>query len=76
MMSSFSAMPRDGQLEQLFHVFAFLKQHHNSRFVFDPTYPHIDVDKFERKCCKQHYGDTKEEISDDCPDPLGQELLI
>ena len=49
MMSSFVAMPRGGHLQQLYHVFEYLKQHHNSRLVLDPTYPEMDTDSFEKK---------------------------
>ena len=48
MMSSFIAMPRVEHLEQLFHMFAYLKNHHNSRMVFGATYPNIDVEPVER----------------------------
>jgi len=40
MMASCIAMPRRGHLEQLFHIFAFLKKKHNSEMVFDPTEQH------------------------------------
>ena len=48
MISSFVLMPREGQLQQLYHIFAYLKIHHNTRIVFDPTYPEIDYTKFKR----------------------------
>ena len=76
MMSSYTAAPRKGHLLQLFHMFAFLKAHHNSRMVFDPSYPDIDIDQFPKKEWKHHYGSMKEEVTDDCPRPLGKELII
>ena len=45
-LASYSAMPREGHLQQLFHVFAFLKKYHNSRMVFDRSYPDIDLEQF------------------------------
>ena len=36
-MSSFVAMPREGHLQQLYHLFAYLEAHHNTRVVFDGT---------------------------------------
>ena len=42
MLSSRLALPRHGHLQQVFNIFSYLKQHHNSRIVFDPSYPHID----------------------------------
>ena len=41
-MSSYVAMPREGHLLQVFHIFAHLRISHNARTVFDPTYPEID----------------------------------
>ncbi len=43
MLSSHLALPQAGHLEAVFGVFAYLKQHHNSRMVFDPSYPEIDM---------------------------------
>ena len=37
MMSSHLALPREGHLSQVFHVFAYLKKHHNYALVFDPS---------------------------------------
>ena len=48
-MSSHLALPRLGHLEQVIHVFGYLKQYHNAELVFDPTYPEIDQNAFERR---------------------------
>ena len=37
MMSSHMALPRVGHLDQLFHMFAYLKRNHNTELVFDPS---------------------------------------
>ena len=42
------ALPREGRLDKLFHIFAYLKWKHRDRMVFDPTYPSIDNDDFPR----------------------------
>ena len=39
MMSSITDMPWKGHLEQLFHIFAYLKQRYNSEIVLDATAP-------------------------------------
>ena len=69
-------MPREGHLYQLFHMFSYLKGHHNSRMVFDPSYPDIDLDAFPKREWKQHYGDACEVIPPGCPEPHGKEFLI
>ena len=76
MMSSHSAMPREGHLQQLFHIFAYLKTHHNSRLVFDPTYPDIDYDVFEKRDWSSFYGDVKEAIPPNAPAPRGKAFVI
>ena len=48
-MSSHLALPRIGHLEQVLHMFAYLKKHHNAEMVFDPSYPEIDTAAFQRK---------------------------
>ena len=76
MMSSFVAMPRKGHLQQLFHMFSYLKSHHNARMVFDPSYPNINEDEFPKRRWKQFYGDTKEAIPPNAPVPLGKEFIM
>jgi hypothetical protein len=49
MMSSHMAMPREGQLYQLFEVFAYLKKYHNTQMISDPSDPIVDESSFELK---------------------------
>ena len=49
MMSSMLAMPRQGHLENLFQIFAYLKKYHNAEMVFDPSLPDVDMNEFTRK---------------------------
>ena len=49
MMSSHLALPREGHLKALYNIFGYLKSHHNTEMVFDPTEPTIDHALFERK---------------------------
>ena len=46
-MASYVAMPREGHLENIFHMFAHLNFKYNSRMVFDPSYPSIDMADFK-----------------------------
>ena len=46
MMSSHMAMPREGHLIQLLHIFGYLNCHHNTELVFDPTPPDVNEDAF------------------------------
>ncbi len=49
MMSSHLALPLTGHLKEVLHIFAYLKQHHNSEMVFDPTPVQFDRSLFERQ---------------------------
>ena len=48
-MSSHMALPREGHLQQLYHIFACLKKYHNSEMTFDPSIPWIDNELFHRQ---------------------------
>ena len=45
MLSYCLAMPREGHLHQLFHIFAYLKKYHNNEMMFDPSSPDFYSDK-------------------------------
>ena len=49
MMSSHIAIPRQGHLEQVLHIFGHLKKYYNTEIVFDPSDPVIDETKFEKQ---------------------------
>ena len=49
MMSSHMAMPREGHLEGLLHIFSYLKKFHNTELVLDPSDPALNYDEFDRK---------------------------
>ena len=46
MLSSHLAMPREGHMQDLLHVFAYVKKHINTEMVFDPSDPEIDMNSF------------------------------
>eukprot|EP00804_Cyclotella_cryptica_P019398 CCRYP_006588-RA/>CCRYP_006588-RA protein AED:0.13 eAED:0.13 QI:0/0/0/1/0.75/0.6/5/0/864 len=74
MLASHLAMPREGHLEAIFHIYAYLKQKYNSRLAFDPTYPSIDMSDFKECDWKQFYGDVKEAIPPNAPEPRGKDV--
>jgi hypothetical protein len=73
MLSTYLCMPREGHLDAVFHVFAYLALYHNSRVVFDPNYPSVDMGAFIKTDCKSMYGDVKGIIPPDAPAPRGKE---
>lgn len=74
-MSSHLALPREGHLNQVLHIFGYLKSHHNAEMVFDPSEP-ADLDRkdFElRDWTTSEFGHLigKEEIPENAPQPRG-----
>ena len=48
MMSFHLALPKRGHLDQVFQIFVYLKKYHNTKLVYDPSDPVVDIEKFER----------------------------
>ena len=44
--------------------------------VFDPSYPDVNIDTFPKYDWTKFYGDVKESIPPDMPEPLGKETII
>jgi len=79
MLASYMAMPREGHLEQLFHIFGYLNSHHDTELVFDPTLRDIDENAFEMKdWTTSEFGHIqgKEEIPSNMPQPRGTRFVI
>jgi hypothetical protein len=76
MLSSFLAMPREGHLTAVFNVFAYLKSHNRSRLVFDDTYAVINNQFKENVDWTDFYGDVKEPIPPNAPQPRGKAVEI
>ena len=76
LFSSHFAYPCVGHLEVALHVMGYLKQKHNTRLVFDPTYPTIDMDSFSKYYWTEFYGKVEEAIPSDIPTPLGKDLDV
>jgi hypothetical protein len=55
-------------------MMGYLKNKHNSRLVFDPTYPDIDKGDFPMYNWTKYYGDAKEAMPADMPKPLGKDI--
>ena len=75
MMSSHLALPRRGHLDEVFHIFAYLKKKHNSEMVYDPTEVEIDRAAFPREDWSYSiYGDDnlEEVLPLNMPIPLGK----
>ena len=81
MMSSHLALPREGHMKEVLHIFGHLKKHHNAKMAFDPSVPDVELDKFPRE--DWNYSiysspgeDLKEELPAEMPEPLGKHFTI
>jgi hypothetical protein len=71
-MASMMALPRQGHLNAVFQMFAFLKSKHNGVMVFDPTVPTVDETKFPNEdWTATTYGTCSEELPPNAPTPRG-----
>ena len=49
MLSSHMKLSRKGHLDQVLHIFVYLKKHHNAEMVFDSSRPEIEMEPFIRE---------------------------
>jgi hypothetical protein len=78
-MSQYSASPRVGHIEAVYHIFVYLASHpFGNKIVFDATTPALlDENSFQHDVdWKPFYGDIVEEEPRDMPHPLGLPVNI
>jgi len=69
MMSSHLTLPREGHLQQVFHIFSYLDKFDNTELVFDPSDPIIDEDQFRREdwtCSEYGHIDERRRYLETC----------
>ena len=59
MLSSYLANPREGHLDQAFHIMAYLKKHLRSSLVFDDTEPDLSGFQFKKCDWQEFYPGSK-----------------
>jgi Reverse transcriptase (RNA-dependent DNA polymerase) len=76
-LSSFNHAPREGHLDALLDIFAYLKRHPKASIVFDDEEPNFEgTATFVSYDWKGQYPFAKELIHPDMPRPLGRRLVI
>eukprot|EP00978_Attheya_sp_CCMP212_P009366 scaffold22126_cov59-Attheya_sp.AAC.1 len=68
-------MPRKGHLDQVLHIFAYLKKYKSSKCVFDVSNPSFG-DRFKPVEWDEFYPDAKEDVPHNMPAPRGNEVTI
>ena len=71
LLSSHLDLPRDGHLQQVYHIFGYLKKSPRRRVFLDPDHPDISEDRFRKFECENFYNDAKEAIPLDLPEARG-----
>lgn len=76
LMSRFMTTPREGHLEQVFHIFAYLKKHDKSSMVFDDTRPQFDEARFKEQDWSEFYPGVKEAVPHNMPEARGNSIAM
>ena len=77
-LSQYQASPREGHLEQLLHIFAFLRKHPKLTLYLSPELPNMDFGEFRtnREDFAEIYRDAEEQLPHRMPTPRGQSLTM
>ena len=78
MLSSYQASPRQGHMDQILHIFAFLKRKPKLTLYFDPTLPRLDTSIFRNNAdeFKDQYRDAVDEEPPRMPQARGRSVKI
>ena len=74
MMSTHLALPRRGHLEQLYHMFGYLKANPKRKLYLDPHHPQVDERSFQSYDWYDFYRDAKEPVPGNMPPPRGESV--
>jgi hypothetical protein len=73
MLSTYLALSRTGHLEQVYHIFGYLKDNPKKTLAFDPRHPKIDEGRFNKTAdWHEFYRYAEEAISPKEPPPRGK----
>jgi hypothetical protein len=75
MLALHCALPREGHLHAVLHIYSYLSKRHNSRMVFDPSQPGLLTD-FSICDRNEFYRGAEEAIPSNAREPLGFEPSI
>jgi hypothetical protein len=75
MLSRYVVSPREGHLQQVFHLFAYLKHHKRSKMVFDDTEPIFDDNAFKTCDWSEFYPGAEEAIPHNVPEERGHGVV-
>ena len=78
LLSQYSASPREGHLEQLLHIFAFLRRHPKLTLYLSSEMTKMDFGEFRTNKAdfSELYRDTEEQMPHRMPMPRGRSLVM
>ena len=77
LLSAYQASPRQGHLEHLIDIFAYVKKHPKITIYFDPTPARLDESTFQGNTTeqfKEYYRDAEEQLPHRMPKPRGRSV--
>jgi hypothetical protein len=63
-------------MQQVLHIFAYLKHHEQSNVVFDPNEVNWDESQFSKHNWQDFYKDVKEAVPPNAPPPRGASVQM
>ena len=76
LLSQHLALPRQGHLEQVLHIFGYLKSHKKLRLMFDPSQPRISSNRFKEYDWEEFYKGVEEAIPPNMPEERGLPVSV
>jgi hypothetical protein len=76
LLSSHTLQPRQGHLDQVFHIFGYLKRNRCAAIVFDESSVDWDENSFTKHDWSDFYRNAKELIPTNAPPPRSNSLQI
>jgi hypothetical protein len=71
LLSSHLALTCEGHLQQVYHIFGYLKAHPKRTLAFDPFHPNIDESRFVKCIWHDFYHRAAQPIPGDALEPSG-----
>jgi hypothetical protein len=76
LLSSYTMQPRMGHLDEVFHIFGYLKRNKRATIVFDASHVAWNEASFEKHDWTDFYKGAEEKLPPNAPPPRGQPVQI
>ena len=74
LLSSQLASPRKGHMEQVYHIFGYLKKHLKRKIYLDPDHPDVNESRFQKFDWEDFYKGAEEPIPNNIPEARGRAI--